>query len=150
MKDTVIVVGKTEVDGWGNLWITPKDKGDRVKIAKKREKLHPLFEQGKAVLLHWEVYMDKPYVANAELVTGNLPEPTKPIEPPLHPDEPKPEELHKIAPQETGMWYKEVGEMIRAGKLPYKDAGGKVNGMNHALQLAYYHRMCEVIGVKED
>lgn len=141
-KDTVIVVGKTEVDGWGNLWVIPKDGGDRVKIAKKREHLHELFEQGKAVLLHWEVYMDKPYVANAELVTGNLPEPTKPIEPPLHPDEPKPEELHKYAPQEIGMWWKSLGDRVGDSSLEkdYPKSHVKIKGQ-------YYKKMSEVTGV---
>lgn len=80
-NDTIIVVGVTEKDGYGNLWVTPQGDGDRVKIAAKRANLHPLFEQGKAVILHWEKYMNKPYVADAKLVEGELPPPTKPEEP---------------------------------------------------------------------
>ena len=141
-KDTVIAVGHTEEDGWGNLWVTPQGGGDKVKIAKKRSNLHPLFEQGKAVLLHWEVYMDKPYVSNAELVTGNLPQATKPIEPTPHPDEPKPEELKRYAPQEIGMWWKSMGDRIGDGSLEkdYPKSHIKIKGQ-------YYKKMSEVTGV---
>lgn len=56
--------------------------------------------------------------------------------------EPKPEPPKKeIAPQELGMWYKEVGEMYRAGKL--EGPTGK------ALMVAYWARMFTVIGVEK-
>ena len=77
-NQTVIVVGKTELDSFGNLWVTPKGDGDRVKIGAKRSHLHPLFGQGVAVMLLWQVYQNKPYVADAKLVEGELPPPTKP------------------------------------------------------------------------
>jgi hypothetical protein len=108
-KDTVIVVGATETDEYGNLWVTPQGGGDRVKIAKKREHLHPLFQQGKAVLLHWETYMNKPYVKNADPVEGKLPPPTKPIEPPLQQGEPTPAELAKPSYTPSGV---EIGRAI--------------------------------------
>lgn len=73
IKDTIIVVGATRMDGYGNLWVTPKGGGDDVKVGVKRVNLHPIFQQGKAVMCHWEVYMNKPYVADAKLVEGELP-----------------------------------------------------------------------------
>ena len=87
-KSTVIIVGATESDEYGNLWISPHGGGDKVKIAKKREQLFPLFEQGKAVMLIWQTYMNKPYVANAKLVEGELPNPPKK---PVESERPKPE-----------------------------------------------------------
>lgn len=71
--DTIIVVATTRIDGSGNLWVAPKGDGDEVKIAAKRSNLHPLFQQGKAILLDWQTYLGKSYVANAKLVEGELP-----------------------------------------------------------------------------
>lgn len=68
MADTTIKVGVTELDQYGNLFVTPTGGGDRIKIGVKRKELHPLFTQGATILLHWETYMNKPYVAGAELV----------------------------------------------------------------------------------
>jgi len=72
-QDTVIVVATTEIDEYGNLIVTDKG-GGKTKIGKKREHLFPIFQQGKAVLLHWETYMNRPYVANAKLAEGELPQ----------------------------------------------------------------------------
>ena len=72
MSEQVIVVGHTEKDGFGNLWVTPKGGGERIKIAAKREGLHGLFQQGVAVMLDWQTYMYKPYVADAKLVGEQL------------------------------------------------------------------------------
>ena len=77
MAKTIIIVARTEVDGFGNLQVTDKE-GNVIKIAQKREKLFPLFEQGKAVELDWQTYMNKDYVADARPVAGNLPESTEP------------------------------------------------------------------------
>ena len=74
-QDTVIVVATTEIDEYGNLIVTDKG-GGKTKIGKKREYLFPIFQQGKAVLLHWETYMNRPYVANAKLAAGELPQAT--------------------------------------------------------------------------
>jgi len=75
-NDTVVVVGQVRTDEYNNLWVTPQGGGDEIKIAQKRENLHPLFEQGKAVMLHWETYKNIPYVSGAKLVEGELPPPT--------------------------------------------------------------------------
>lgn len=80
-KDTVITVGVTREDEYGNLWVTPQGGDKEIKIASKRSNLHPLFEQGKAIMLHWETYRNIPYVSDAKLVEGELPEPREPIEP---------------------------------------------------------------------
>ena len=77
MEDTIIVVGTTETDQYGNLKVTCKD-GNQIRVNKKHENLHHLFEQGKAVILHWETYQGKTYVADAKWVEGELPPPTEP------------------------------------------------------------------------
>ena len=73
MQNTIIKVGTTEIDEYGNLLVTPSGGGDKIKIAQKRTHLHHLFEQGNTVALHWETYMNKSYVANANLVEGEPP-----------------------------------------------------------------------------
>lgn len=78
MSEPVIIVGHTELDGYGNMWVTPQGGGEKIKIAKKREGLFPLFQQGAAVMLDWQTYMNKPYVADAKPVEGALPPPTEP------------------------------------------------------------------------
>jgi len=78
MAKTIIVVGYTEIDEYGNLLVT--DKGGGVtRIAKKRERLFTLFQQGQAVELDWQTYMNKDYVADAKLVEGALPPPVEPL-----------------------------------------------------------------------
>ena len=137
MDDTIITVGVTEKDGYGNLWVTPQGGGDRIKIAQKREHLHELFEQGKAVRLHWETYMNKPYVSDAKLVEGELPEPQEPIQP-----KPVEGEPPKYAPQEIGLWWKLMGDRIGDGSLErdYPNSHIKIKGQ-------FYKKMSEVTGV---
>ncbi len=86
-QDTIIVVGVTRLNEYGDLWVTPQDGGDEVKIGAKRARLHPVFEQGRAVMLHWETYKGKTYVADAKPVEGELPPATEPYHAEQHPDE---------------------------------------------------------------
>ena len=79
MKDSIIVVGGTRLDNFGNLLVTPKGGGKAIKIGAKRANLHPIFEQDRAVLLKWDNYMDKDYVADAELFEGEVPRVVKEI-----------------------------------------------------------------------
>lgn len=117
-NDTVIVVGVTREDEYGNLMVTPKGGGEEIRIGSKRSQLHPLFQQGVAVMLHWETYKGRPYVADAKLVEGELPPPTAPDKIlPEHQEEIKKALAPQIAPQERGMCLKEVGECIRSGQL---------------------------------
>lgn len=71
-KPTVIIVGHTEEDENGNLFVTPQGGSDAIKIASKRSQLFPLFEQGRAVALDWQTYKGYPYVANAKSVSAEL------------------------------------------------------------------------------
>lgn len=133
MEDTVIVIATTQQDQYGNLIVTDK-AGNKIKIGEKRSQLHGLFQQGKAIRLHWEVYKNKQYVADATLVEGELPEPTTPYVTET-----------KAAPQEIGMWWKEMGEMLRtappAGIDPTTPAG-------KLMRSAYYTQMMSVLGIE--
>jgi len=86
-KDTMVVVGVTRMDGYGNMFVTPAGGGDEVKIGSKRAHLHDMFEQGRAIMLHWETYRNIPYVSDAKPVEGELPPSVKPVSPPLQPGE---------------------------------------------------------------
>ena len=139
---TIIVVGVTETDEWGNLWVTPKGGGDKVKVAKKREHLHELFQQGRAVMLIWQTYQNIPYVADAKLVEGELPPPTNSED--TSQPAPKPVKSAPV-PQEIGMFWKEMGEMLRAGPpagIDLETAHGKL------LRQAYYAQMLAVLDIK--
>ncbi len=139
-KDTIIVVGVTREDEYGNLWVTPAGGGDEVKIGEKRSQLHELFEQGKAVMLHWETYRNRAYVSDARLVEGELLESVKPDGPPPQPGEDQPKV--KPAPQEIGMWWKELGNRIGDGSIE-RDYPNKAVKIKHD----YYKRMSEVTSV---
>lgn len=118
-NDTVIVIGVTRVDEYNNLWVTPKGGGNEVKISVKRAGLHPLFQQGKAVMLHWETYKNIPYVSDAKLVEGELPEAQKLESPPLQPGESRVVEVPQTppAPQAVGMITNNICQLIIADKL---------------------------------
>ena len=77
MEDTIIKVGITREDDYGNMWVTPEGGGKEVKIGEKRKNLFPLFQQGNTVSLHWETYKNKPYVSDAKQIVGEpvLPKP---------------------------------------------------------------------------
>jgi len=147
-NDTIIIVGATEKDQYGNLLVTPHGSTEKIRIGKKRENLHPLFEQGKAILLHWETYMNKTYVADAKLVEGEIPPPVKPAPGTMPPQEEidktkeaqKPEQ-HKSSP-ETGMWWKELGDMLRCGDIDKTKPFGK------ALRTVYYAEMLRVLHIE--
>lgn len=124
-NQTVVVVGTTETDEYGNLWVTPKGGGERIKIAAKRSGLHPIFEQGKAIMLKWQTYQEHPYVADAKPVAGELQPPTDATM--LAEHEKVIEEARAEAvsapvvpppnPQAVGMFTKEIGDMIRSKYL---------------------------------
>ena len=119
-KDTIIVVGVTRMDTYGNLFVTPTGGGDEVKIGEKRTQLHDLFQQGKAVMLHWETYKNRAYVADAKLVEGELPE-QQSSQKLLPKDQKIIDEEVKVRPTpqdsrskeiEFNMWWKIASEMV--------------------------------------
>ena len=130
---TIITVGHVEADEFGNLWVTPAGGGDRIKIGAKRKQLHPIFQQGKVIQLHWETYMNKPYVSDAKQVTGeSLPPPTKPKPMPSPPE---------ISGPEIGLWWKQLGDDLRSGHIDRNSSVGK------ALRLTYFAQMFKVLNI---
>ena len=151
-KDTIIMVGVTELDGYNNLWVTPQGGGDKIKIGAKRKYLHPIFEQGKAVMLHWETYKDKTYVSDAKLVAGELPTLTKQTT--ILPEHQKVIEearaevsgKHPAPPgQQVGMWWKELGTRIGDGSLERDFPKSYVK-----IKAQYYHEMFKILRLKTD
>ena len=63
----------------------------------------------------------------------------KPESPPLQEGE---EATYHPAPQEVGMWWKELGEMLRAKDIDMTKPAGK------AMRTAYYAQMLSVLDIK--
>ncbi len=99
MQDTIIKVGVTRTDDYGNLWVTPTDGGQEVKIGEKRSALFPIFQQGNTVSLHWETFKNKPYVKDAKQIAGEPARPDK-LPVPTSRQEPYKADPEKIASQE--------------------------------------------------
>jgi len=68
---------------------------------------------------------------------------TPPSEPPQAKSSPVSDKDRQIAPQELGMWLKELGESIRSGHLEKSYPNRHV-----AITAFYYQKMFEVIGIK--
>ena len=153
MQDTVIKVGTTELDGYGNLMVTPSGGGDRIKIAQKRSHLHHLFGQGDSLILHWETYMNKPYVADAKLVEGTPVTEHTPGATTALPSQEKgathPEV--SITGAERGLWSKETGEWMRTGKLREWVEEKKISPeFAKALVAAYWANMMIGLGIRSN
>jgi len=138
----VITPNAVTEDSYGNISVHTTDDKE-VKINKKHESLHDLVRQAsdntRAVKLGYAVYMNKEYVHTAELFDGKPPE-ARQVEPITAG---KDKEILKVpAPQELGMWWKELGEMIRAKDIDLTKPTGK------ALRTAYYAQMFAVLGIK--
>jgi len=141
----------TPVDRWAddyeNLRFCDGD-GREYKIAKKRvEKLQDEIVVGEPVELGWAEFtpkdLDEPieYIAVAHLVSSLSDE----VKPPPKGSRPETKTAKKTpdhAPQELGMWWKELGNRIGDGSLAkdYPKANVKIKGQ-------YYKKMSEVTGV---
>ena len=71
--DTNIVVASTRMDDYGSQFITSTD-GDEYKIGEKRAHLHSLAQPGTPLILKWDNYKNKDYVADV-LVNASSPQP---------------------------------------------------------------------------
>jgi hypothetical protein len=78
-------------------------------------------------------------IIELELVRDALPPETTPRQPEPHPEEPP---IEKYAPQEIGMWYKELGECIRSGLLERDFPNSHVKIKSH-----YYKKMSDITGI---
>lgn len=140
IRKVIIVIDKIEdaeangkpfklvTDKGGTEWKFKSGKGGCITEARRNELMVDM-----AYELSIDKYKDYDYVADFELVKDELKQEAA-------------REVAKRAPgfaaQEVGMWYKEVGEMIRAGMIKYDKPEDK------ALMLAYKTRMLDVLGIK--
>ena len=89
-----------------------------------------------------------PFVSNIETVEGALPEPTEPKILPEHKEaiDASRKAVREVAPQERGMWYKQLGDDLRSGHIDIKTPQGKL------MRAAYFAEMLRVldIHIKED
>lgn len=138
MSDNMIITVKsTRLDGFGDMWVTHEGGDDEVKIARKRSHLQELFLPGRAVMLHYEKYKGWDYVVDAKLVEKELPK--TPVPQKEQASNEKPSTPH--APQELGMWWKEVGEGLRTGLIDPTTPMGK------ALYDFYFAQMFSVLSI---
>ena len=82
-----------------------------------------------------------PFVDDIEAVDGALLEPVTAETVEVPATEPLP---RTIAPQERGMWYKQLGDDLRSGHIDKSTAFGK------KLRLTYFAEMFRVLDIKED
>ena len=146
IKETQIIVESVRLDDYGNLWVLDKN-GDETKIAQKRSHLFPIFQPERGVNLYWAKYMDKLYVAEAQPLGDMISAPAE--KPTLTTETPDQAEIdasvgkaRQVAPQERGMFWKELGEMLRAGDIDKDSPHYKT------LRKAYYAEMFSVLGIK--
>ncbi len=141
---TVIQVKSTTKNTYGDLIVTPT-VGEDVKIGNKRSNLFDVFQEGRAVKLYWAEYMHKKYVSKAELFDGKPPIGKQVEQITTGKGVPSIAETvtrceHKSSP-ETGMWWGQMGEMLRCGDIDLETPEGK------HLRNAYYAEMLRVLGI---
>ncbi len=158
VKYLKFIVDVTNQNDYGDLIVDSKG-GMQYKISNKRAHLFGIFKPGAEVVVGYASYMNKDYIAVAHLASqfpaGNTVEeefPPKttvaesdkhvsPIFGGVSTNENKEAIQAKVQPQERGMWWKELGEMLRAGEIDKTKPFGK------ALRTAYYAEMFRVLGL---
>ena len=157
-RKQVIVVDTVDSNEYGDMLFTDKE-GTNYKVGNKRVQFFEgVIVSGAAVQLNYAEAYNKEYIYNAVQVKGELPEAKDPIKPELQEDEPTDEALRKMiskgepspaqlkkptekppAPQEVGMWWKEIGLWLREGKVKEDTPWGK------SLKLSYFNEMKRVL-----
>lgn len=132
----VITVAMAEKDQYGNLKVTD-NLGKEYKIGEKRAHLFELFVEGRAVKITWDNYLNKDYISDAVLFDGKPPEGKQTEHITAGVDKPK-----MPAPQELGMWWKELGNRIGDGSLAKDYPKSQVK-----IKTQYYRKMSEITGV---
>ncbi|KKN78478.1 hypothetical protein LCGC14_0350100 [marine sediment metagenome] len=135
----VIIPDTVANDGYGNI-VVQRQGGQEVRVNKKHEPLHGLFreaaETNRALKLGFAVYLDKEYVHTAEFFDGEPPG-ERQVEHITAREKPLP------APQELGMWWKELGNRIGDGSIERDYPTEAVK-----IKTQYYRQMAKVTGVK--
>ena len=144
----VVLSGENRIDDYGNYRFKDKS-GKEHKIGTKREDFDELCKliddnPDRAVSLEYDEYKGRSYIVGVKLLEIETQDesriPTPPAEATSGPAKPGQE----FAPQEIGMWWKEIGENIRAGITKYDTPIGK------AQIAAYSARMHLVLGIKKE
>jgi hypothetical protein len=138
VKTEIMIPVDKDTNEYGDI-LFHDEAGNEYKINQKRARLGEQIVVGRAVELGYGNYMNYDFIAEARLVEGALPPAKEPYTPP--PEHPEPP-AKSTSPQETGMWWKELGNRIGDGSLErdYPKAHIKIKGQ-------YYKKMSEVTGV---
>jgi hypothetical protein len=143
IRTQIIVVGEVGTNTYGDLTFTDKESGAYKIGAKRKQYFEKVILPGMAVQLNYAMSsFGKEYVYSASLVKDGLPPPTTPQPPPMTNVKPSdmPPVKHTSGP-ETGMWWGQLGEMLRAGDIDKTATSGK------AMRTAYYAEMIRVLGI---
>lgn len=129
-----ITVGEVEgLNEYGDLLFKDED-GNDYKIKSKRDKLFQAVQEGNKLELHIDTFRDHDYISGLTLLEGKAQEAEITKKPAGQASE--------HSGQETGMWWKELGEMLRSDDID------KTTPMGKALRSAYYAQMFSVLGIK--
>ena len=141
IKTGVVVLGDGEFYTLSEDYLNFTDKeGDDYRIKRKNrgESVDLIMANpGKAVQLNYANYMNRDYIHFVSLVEGELAPEVKATPAPPAPNKPSPP-----SGQEVGLWWKEVGEMLRCGDIDTSKSHGKL------VRAAYYAQMFSVLDIK--
>jgi hypothetical protein len=142
VRSEVVVIDTVGENDYGDLLFTDKTGTDH-KIGEKRKRYFDVIKPGAAVQLNYATAYGKEYIYNAVPVGDNLPPPVTPAKPPVvESEKPKAQPApQRHSGEEIGMWWKELGEMLRSGDIEpgaYRDF----------LRKYYYAQMMNVLGLK--
>ena len=147
----VVIIDRVEDDDYqGKAFKKVTDKAGKtfnVKYGRegKLKAKWPLLIPGNAIEITWGEYNDKPFVQDFKVVAdaGKVAalEPKEPMPIPPYPGEEKPP---KSRSQEIAehVWWKELGEMLRAGDIDMTKPAGKL------MRTAYYAQMMSILDIK--
>ena len=141
IRQEIFTVKSCAVNQYGDL-IVQTTAGKEHKIGKKRDKLFYAFQPGQEVTVGYANYMNKDYIAEASPTGGgdaghlNIQPQSQQAPTPAQPgrtDRPG---------AEIGMWWGQLGEMLRAKDIDTSKPAGLL------MRSVYYAQMCEVLGIK--
>ncbi len=151
VRKQIIVVGEVKGVSSGQYpkFIFTDKEGNEYKVgANRKDYFVDVIKPGTAVELGYSTFKGTEYIYSATLVKDQLEQTLKPTpQVPQSKSSPskeavnsKPLPEHKSSP-ETGMWWNQLGEMLRVGDIDKTTPQGK------AMRTAYYAEMIRVLGI---
>ena len=141
IKQPVVVLGEGDYYTESEDYLNFTDKaGTEYRLKKKnRDESVDLIKNnpGKAVKLNYGNYMNTDFIHYVSAVEGELPPEVTPVTPVV-----KDIPTTKPSGQEVGLWWKEIGEMLRCGDIDTSKSHGKL------VRAAYYAQMFSVLDIK--